>query len=70
MPYRPKKMYINLGKFFSKRNQDQGWIVTGNYYDPACLIVRADHNGGYGINTSVGRLTITWYVKFRGLVPV
>lgn len=44
--------------------------MTGAYYDPASILVRADHNGGFVTSTSIGRLTVTWYVRFRGLVPV
>lgn len=67
---KPFKRYINLGKFFAKRNQTGGWIPCTTGYGAASSAIRVDHGGGIAVNEVIGRVTITWYAKFRGPVPV
>lgn len=59
------KMYYNVGKFFAKKNDNNGWINSGLFYQAASTCVKMDIIG-FGDNPIVGKWQVTWYVKFRG----
>lgn len=65
------KMYINVGKFYSKRNQK--WLTAGNAAHGGAITYYSDAvtqflipTGGMADNEIIANVKVTWYVKFKG----
>lgn len=59
------KMYYNIGKYFGKTRNNNGWLNTGTYYNAASTLIKMEH-AGFPADAVLGKYQVTWYVKFKG----